>query len=62
MSIEITTGEVGHHHENYSLLCIYEVAPGLSEIYGQDGPGVCLGDGQTGSYLKDMGMMGLAAA
>ena len=34
----------------------------LSEGYGHDGPGVCLGDGQTEAYLKDMGMMGLASA
>ena len=30
--------------------------------YGHDGPGVCLGDGQTEAYLKDMGMTGLASA
>ena len=35
---------------------------GLSEGYGHDGPGVCLGDGQTEAYLKDMGMAGLASA
>ena len=35
---------------------------GLSEGYGHDGPGVCLGDGQTEAYLKDMGMTGLASA
>ena len=29
---------------------------------GHDGPGVCLGDGQTEAYLKDMGMAGLASA
>ena len=34
---------------------------GLSEGYGHDGPGVCLGDGQTEAYLKDMGMAGLAS-
>ena len=34
---------------------------GLSEGYGHDGPGVCLGDGQTEAYLKDMGMTGLAS-
>ena len=28
----------------------------LSEEYGHDGPGVCLGDGQTEAYLKDIGM------
>ena len=27
--------------------------------YGHDGPGVCLGDGQTEAYLKDMGMTDL---
>ena len=34
----------------------------LSERYGHGGPGVCLGDGQTEAYLKDMGMTGLASA
>ena len=34
----------------------------LSEGYGHGGPGVCLGDGQTEAYLKDMGMTGLASA
>ena len=34
---------------------------GLSEGYGHDGPGVCLGDGQTEAYLKDMDMTGLAS-
>ena len=34
---------------------------GLSEGYGHDGPGVCLGDGQTEAYLKDTGMAGLAS-
>ena len=33
----------------------------LSEGYEHDGPGVCLGDGQTEAYLKDMGMRGLAS-
>ena len=35
---------------------------GLSEGYGPGGPGVCLGDGQTEAYLKDMDMTGLASA
>ena len=35
---------------------------GLSEGYGHDGPGVCLDDGQTETYLRDMGMAGLASA
>ena len=35
---------------------------GLSEGYGHGGPGVCLGDGQTEAYLKDMGMAGLESA
>ena len=30
-----------------------------SEGYGHGGPGVCLGDGQTEAYLKDMGMTDL---
>ena len=34
----------------------------LSEGCGHGGPGVCLGDGQTESYLKDTGMTGLASA
>ena len=41
----------------------FEVASGgaLSEGYGHDGPGVCLGDGQTEVYLNDMDMTGLAS-
>ena len=35
---------------------------GLSKGHEHDEPGVCLGDGQTAAYLKDMGMMGLASA
>ena len=35
---------------------------GLSEGCGHDGPSVCLGDGQTEAYLKDMGKAGLASA
>ena len=31
-------------------------AGGLSEGYGHGGPGVCLGDGQTEAYLKDIGI------
>ena len=34
----------------------------LSEGYGRGGPGVCLDDGQTEAYLKDMSMTGLASA
>ena len=30
---------------------------GLTEGYGHDGPGVCLGDGQTVAYRKDMDMI-----
>ena len=33
----------------------------LSEGSGHDGPGVCLGDGQTETYMKDMDMTGLAS-
>ena len=33
----------------------------LSEGCGYFGPGVCLGDDQTETYLKDMGMTGLAS-
>ena len=32
------------------------------EGYGHDGPGVCLDDGQTEAYLKDMDMTGLVSA
>ena len=32
----------------------------LYEGCRHDGSGVCLGDGQTETYLKDMGMTGLA--
>ena len=35
---------------------------GLSEGYGHDGPGVCLGDGQTEACMKDMDMTGLVSA
>ena len=34
---------------------------GLSEGYGHGVPGVCLGDGQTEAYMKDMDMAGPAA-
>ena len=34
----------------------------LSKGYGHGGSGVCLGDGQTEAYLKDMDMTGLASA
>ena len=34
----------------------------LSEGFGHGGPGVSLGDGETESYLKDAGMVGLASA
>ena len=35
---------------------------GLSEGYGHNGPGDCLGDGQTEAYMKDMGMTGPASS
>ena len=34
----------------------------LSDGYEHGGPGVCLGDGQTEVYLRDMGMTVLASA
>ena len=34
----------------------------LCERYGHEGPGICLGDGQTEACLKDMDMTGLASA
>ena len=42
----------------------FEVASGgdLSDEYEHDGPGVCLGDGQTEAYLMNMSMTGLASA
>ena len=43
--------------------CLMFVSGGaLSEGYRHDGPGICLGDGQTEGYLKDTGMAGLASA
>ena len=33
----------------------------IYEGYGHGGPGVCLADGQTEAYLKDMGMAGLVS-
>ena len=47
----------GGVHTLHGALC-----GGLSEVYGHDGPGVCLGDGQTEAYLKYMGMTSLASA
>ena len=44
------------------LASAWTMARGLSEGYEHDGPGVCLGDGQTEAYLKDMDMTGLASA
>ena len=35
---------------------------GLFARYRHDGPGICLGDGQTEDYPKDIGMTGLASA
>ena len=34
----------------------------LCEGYGYDGPGVCLGGGQTEAYLRDMSMTNLTSA
>ena len=34
----------------------------LSDGYGHDGPGVCLGDGQMEAYLRDMDRTGLVYA
>ena len=39
----------------------FKLSGGLSEGYGHGGPGVCLGDGQTEAFLKDMGMAGLVS-
>ena len=43
------------------LAFAWAMARVLSEGYGHDGPGVSLGDNRTESYLKDMGMAGLAS-
>ena len=42
---------------------MYKLASGgsLTEGYGHDGLGVCLGGGQKEAYLKDMGLAGLAS-
>ena len=43
--------------------CVVVASGGiLSEGHGNDGPCICLGDGQTEAYLKDMGRTGLASA
>ena len=47
------------HAEGAPTRFIVESGGVLSEGYGHDGPGVCLGDGQTEAYLKDMGMTSL---
>ena len=52
------------HAPNFpaELVCITQDTTGSIMNMGHDGPGVCLGDGQTESYLKDMVMTGLASA
>ena len=50
------------HAEGASTRFIVASDGVLSETYEHDGPGVCLGDGQTETYLKDMDMTGLASA
>ena len=50
------------HAEGPSACLVDASGGGLSEGYGYDGPGVCLGDDQTEAYMEDMGMTGLASA
>ena len=49
------------HAEGAPTRFVVASGGGLSEGYGHDGPGVCLGDGQTEAYLEDMSMTGLAS-
>ena len=49
------------HAEEAPTGVMFESGGVLSERYGHDGPGVCLGDGQMEAYLKDMGMTGLTS-
>ena len=58
----VETSEGLDHTERASTRFMVASRVVLSEVYGHDGPGVCLGDGQTEAYLKDMGMAGLASA
>ena len=44
------------HAEGASTCFMVASGGGLSEGYGHGGPGVCLGDGPTEAYLKDMGL------
>ena len=59
--IELKSEALDHDESVYTR---FKVVSGgvLSGGYGHDGPGVCLGDGQTEAYLKDTGMTGLASA
>ena len=50
------------HAEGASTGFMVALGGGLSEGYGHDRYGVCLGDGQTEAYLKDMSMMNLKSA
>ena len=50
------------HAEGASTGFMFASGGVLSEGYGLDGPGVCLGNGQTEAYLKNIGMTGLASA
>ena len=40
------------HTEGASTRLTVALCGGLSEVYGHDGPGVCLGNGQTEACLK----------
>ena len=50
------------HAEGATVYYVIASGNGLFGGYGREGPGVCLVDGQTEAYLKDMGVKGLASA
>ena len=55
---------VSDHTERSPACFVVASGGGLSEGYGRGvrgGPGICLGNGQTEAYLKDMSMTGLAS-
>ena len=58
----LSTSEWLDHAEGASTRFMAASGGGLPGGGGNDGPGVCLGDGQTEAYLTDMGMADLASA
>ena len=63
VAIHYWSGSEGLDQSKEPTACFVFASVGrISEGYGLDGPGVCLGDGHTEAYLKDMGMAGLASA